>query len=101
MMISLIPLQHRRKGKERRGKFSVFKYYNIWNMHANIVNSVCYKACINVHTRRINIKIPTIIAEKINTCNNEHESKKRYTLVPVDFVLRHRAPNDLECFYCI
>ena len=34
-------------------------------MDANSVNSVCYKACINVHTRRTKIKIPTIIAEKI------------------------------------
>ena len=34
-------------------------------MDANSVNSVCYKACINVHTRRPKIKIPTIIAEKI------------------------------------
>ena len=26
------------------------------------------------------------VAELRNTCNNEHESKKRYPLVPVDFV---------------
>ena len=39
-------------------------------MDANIVNSVCYKACINVHARRTKIKIPiTIIAEKTERKN--------------------------------
>ena len=71
MMISLILWQHRGKGKERKGEqsLSVFKYYSIWNIDANIVNNVCYKACINVHTRRTKIKIPTIIAEKIERKN--------------------------------
>ena len=27
-----------------------------------------------------------VVELRNNTCNNEHESKKRYTLVPVDFV---------------